>query len=151
MRLMRDGFQAHRTAALLAGAVWLVLWGITAATWLYDPDGLSSGMHPLVFAVHLAAPLFSGVLAGSWQAAPGAGLKAGALTGALFAASNMILLIIWSGLLFALGHVDPPEVPVLWWEGVLEVLHLGVTYVILGALLGLLGGVGGAALLHSRR
>jgi hypothetical protein len=137
--------KSHRLAAAIFLVVWLAAWGITVGIWQYDADGYSFGMHPVSIPWHFVLPLVVGGLVGWWRAAFGAGIKGGMLAGMLFCVTNMAILVAWSGILIALGRVSP-DANLAWWEGLFEVLHLGLTYALIGLALGAVGGLGGAAL-----
>lgn len=152
MRQLRHDIQAYRLVASIFLACWVVLWIISAATWLYDPAGYSAGMRMEVFWVHLLAPLVAGTLAGWWQDGIRGSIKNGLLGGLFYSVMDFVVLLVWSGILMALGRVDPGALEAMpWWEGALEALEMGLANVILGLVLGGVGGTIGGLVTATRR
>jgi hypothetical protein len=135
--------QLHRTASWLVSAGWLVLWGITVATWMYDPAGYSAGMPGPVFFGHLLMPGLAGVLVGWWQDRMSKSIKGGVLVGLLASIVDFMVLLLWSAVLIGLGKANFDADPMPWWGAVLEALGMGLLNVICGVLFGVIGGLVG--------
>ena len=134
----------HPTASALF-LLWLGLWLVMAATWLYDSAGYTVGMPMPVFFIFLAAPLPAGLIAGWSKPSLRSGAAAGLLAGALFGAANLAGNLLWGAVLFIRGRI-PPNQPFTFWEGVAEALGFLVLFVFVGLVLGSIGGLLGAAL-----
>lgn len=151
MKQLWRTIQTHCLTASIFLVCWLVLWGISVATWLYDPAGYSAGMLMEVFFVHLLAPLAAGVLGGWWRNNLRSSVENGTWAGLFYSVMDFVVLLVWSGILIGLGKVDPGQEAMPWWEGIFEALHMGFTYVIIGAVLGAIGGVIGGLLAAALR
>lgn len=141
---MSHVFRNHPTTSSLF-LLWVGLWVLMVATWLYDSAGYTVGMPMPVFLIILAAPLLAGLIAGRPKPGPWAGTTAGLIAGALFGMANFIGNLLWSVVLFIQGRI-PSNQPFTFWEGVFEALGFLVLFMVVGLILGGIGGLIGAAL-----
>jgi hypothetical protein len=133
--------RAHRKAVLVFIFGFLLLWAVTAGTWLYSADGYSYGMQPVVFWLHFGFLLAAGVFAMS-RSSSLANRVSWAVAFVLgYCALDMAALLVWSGLLTTLGktRLNPQFAGPT--EGLIEVLHMSLAFVIVGLALALLGGL----------
>jgi len=131
---LREQRQSTRWLAVL----WALLWAITIATWIYSEEGYSSGMPGPVFFLHLLAfPLVVGYLGSGWRMHSG-------LAGVVFAEANLLLQLVWGGILAVLGRIAPdPNMTGL--AGILEYVEFMLLMGVPGFILGWLGGAVGKA------
>jgi hypothetical protein len=137
MKQLYEITKSHRQGFLRFLAYWVILWGLTIATWMFDSLDQTMGMPPAMFNIHLLLPLAPGFLVG-WRT--GGGLKTASLAGLLTAALDFLALLLWGLVLMILGKTGTPDPQHSGWGGALEALIWGAAFVILGAVLGLLGG-----------
>ncbi len=137
--------QKSNRAMLWIGALLVVLWVMTVATWMYDTAGYTVGMPMPLFFVHLAAPLVVGLIVGRRKTGLWSGAKTGAIAGALFGAANIAVQLLWGGVLYLLGRI-PPDQPFTFVESLFEVLEFLVLFTLMGLILGMAGGFLGAAI-----
>ncbi len=140
MQSLWQDLRAHPRAVAVGGGLWALIWVLTLLTWLYDAQGYSMSMHPVAFGLQLMLPLAAGVLAVRWRR-PGfwATLGRGALGGLLFSIANFALLLLWSGLLIALGRVLSDASTGSPGDAVGEALAMGLGYCLWGLIWGTFG------------
>lgn len=137
--------RSNRRPWIILLVVFVALWVVTVATWMYDEAGYSWGMPMPLFFVHLAAPLVVGLVVGWRQRSLGLGAKAGAIAGALFGVANIAAQLVWGGVLKLMGRISPDQ-PFTFVESIFEVLEFLVLFTIVGLILGAVGGLLGAAI-----
>lgn len=145
VRRLWSEFRSNKATRIVAGVGLVALWAVTILTWMFDGGGYSVGMPGWAFILHLMAPLVVAVWVGWQQRSISDGLKAGLIAGTAFAAADALAMYVWSGILIALGKVSPDAEVGSIWAGLFEALAMGVANVIEGALVGVVGGVLGAA------
>lgn len=137
--------KSDRRSWIILLLVFVALWTVTAATWMYDEAGYTVGMPGLVFILHLAAPLAVGLVVGWRKLSLVSGAKVGAFAGALFGAANIAVQLLWGGVLYLLGRI-PPDQPFTILEGLFEVFEFLLLFTIIGLILGAIGGLLSAAI-----
>lgn len=140
-----DQSQPYRQPLVLLLVLFVGLWVITVATWIFDEAGYSAGMPMPIFALHLLAPLLVGLIVGWRKLNLWSGVKAGAIAGALFGAANIAVQLLWGGVLYLLDRISPDQ-PFTFVESIFEVLEFLVLFAVVGLVLGGIGGLLGAAI-----
>lgn len=126
---------------------WLVLWAVIIVTWMYDANGHSFGMPGPVFLLMMLGPLLIGLLLGWGSGSLRQGMKAGMIGGVVYGLVNMAVQLIWGLVLRLLGRIPPDTMTEMGGLGffVIEVVEFTVLFVATGLILGLVGGLLGAA------
>ena len=140
-----DQSQSERRPLVILLILFVGLWVVTIATWMYDESGYSYGMPMPLFLVHLIAPLVVGVIVGWRRLDLWSGAKSGAIAGALFGTANIGIQLLWGGVLDLLDRISPDQ-PFTFLEGLFAVFEFLVFFALIGLVLGALGGFLGAAI-----
>ncbi len=150
MNATLDQSQPDRRPLVILLILFVGLWAVTIATWIFDEAGYSAGMPMPIFALHLLAPLLVGLIVGWRRLSLWSGAKAGAIAGALFGAANIAVQLLWGGVLSLLGRISPDQ-PFTFVESIFEVLEFLILFAVVGLALGGIGGLLGAAIGGRRR
>lgn len=139
--------RVHRDRRIiLLVLLWLLLWAATIATWMYDADGYTVGMPPLMFAITMLGPLLVGLILGWGKDSIGEGVRVGMVGGVVYGLANMAGQLLWGGVLNLLGRIPPDTMAEIGGIGVMvfEVVEFTLLFTLTGLILGLIGGALGA-------
>lgn len=145
MHKIIDRLRSNHTAAILIGIAWVILWVAIIATWMYDEQGYSFGMQGALFFILLLSPFLIGIYYGYYERTIQESITRGALSGFLLSLLNFAMLLIWSGVLAALGKIDPTNSEFSLVGNILEIGEMLLLFAIVAVLTGAIGGMTGWA------
>lgn len=128
--------------------IWAVLWIIGIATWMYDVNGYTVGMPPVVFNLTLLGPLLVGLVLGWGKETLWKGVRAGMAGGVLFGLANMVGQLVWGLILRLFGRIPPDAMTEMGGMAffAIEIVEFTLLFALTGFILGLIGGSAGQLL-----